>query len=110
MAGASGGNGRLIAVAFLQAFGLFVCLVLAMAIVTSAGLAEGGLNWPMIAAGLACAFYLAAIWQFIRSLTWFLIGLLLWCVICFGLLLVLPEWIMQFTSAVPAAAENGFAQ
>jgi hypothetical protein len=84
-------RGRDIWVSLLLALGLWGMLALAMAGVSVALPAgEGALDWPMIACAMVAALYIAASWQFIPSLGWFIAGLAVWSVAAFALLAVLP--------------------
>ena len=89
------GKGRDVWVSLLFALGLWVMLAIAMVgVMLALPTDEKALDWPMIACALVAALYVAASWQFIPSVTWFVVGLLLWCVAAFVLLAVVPvEWL-----------------
>lgn len=101
------GRGREIWVSLLLALGMWVMLALAMAGVSVALPAgEGALDWPMIACALVAALYIAASWQFIPSIGWFVAGLAVWSVAAFALLAVVPiSWLEPLFGPAGEAAE-----
>ncbi|MEZ5668773.1 MAG: hypothetical protein R3F55_15295 [Alphaproteobacteria bacterium] len=92
-------------VSLLFALGLMLLLAVAMAAVMAMQPAdEARLDWPMIATALVAALYVAASWQFVPSMLWFVIGLGVWTVGAFVLLAVLPiEW-LEFLFGHPQLA------
>ncbi|MGF1627763.1 MAG: hypothetical protein ACFCVH_23015 [Alphaproteobacteria bacterium] len=102
------GRGRDIWRSLMLALGLWALLALAMFAVSAAFPAgEERLDWPLFATGLVAAFYIAAAWQFIPSLGWFIAGLALWSVVAFALLAVVPiAWLEPiFGPAAPAPVD-----
>lgn len=120
---AQGGTGRAIKVSFLLALGLWVMLALAM-IGVKFGFPSGedALDWPMIVCALVAAVYIAASWQFVPSVGWFVAGMVFWTVIVFLVLAFAPIGWLEFffgpagelpaevTATLPAPAAPDGAQ